>query len=231
MQRIILAVSVTALLGACGQSQPAAETETDSGDGISFGSDDERVLYALGIALGENIAEFTLSEDELDLVAAGMRDVIADAPYQVDMELYGNQIQRLANERAQAALEAEKAASAAFADEIAAEAGAERTASGIVYISIAEGDGASPAATDLVRVHYHGTFLDGDVFDSSLDGEPAEFGLNEVISCWTEGVQKMQVGGKARLFCPSDTAYGDSGRPGIPAGAGLLFEVELLDIL
>ena len=94
------------------------------------------------------------------------------------------------------------------------------------------GTGASPTATDVVRVHYRGTLINGTEFDSSYArNEPAQFSLGGVIKCWTEGLQRMKVGGKARLVCPSDLAYGDGGRPSIPGGAGLIFEVELLDIV
>ncbi len=118
-----------------------------------------------------------------------------------------------------------------FLEQMAAENGAARTESGLIIIEITGGTGASPAATDTVTVHYHGTLQDGSVFDSSVErGVPASFPLNRVIPCWTEGVQLMKVGGKNRLVCPSDTAYGDQGRPGIPPGAVLIFEVELLGI-
>ena len=111
-------------------------------------------------------------------------------------------------------------------------AGAKTTESGLVYSEITAGDGASPGATDKVRVHYHGTLRDGSVFDSSVDrGQPAEFPLNRVIKCWTEGVAMMKVGGKSRLICPAAIAYGEQGRPGIPGGAALTFEVELLEIV
>jgi FKBP-type peptidyl-prolyl cis-trans isomerase FkpA len=101
---------------------------------------------------------------------------------------------------------------------------------GIVFESLKAGNGQSPKATDTVRVHYRGTFPDGREFDSSR-GKPVEFPLNRVIRCWTEGVQKMKIGGKAQLVCPSDVAYGDQGRPPvIPGGATLVFEVELLGI-
>jgi FKBP-type peptidyl-prolyl cis-trans isomerase FkpA len=101
----------------------------------------------------------------------------------------------------------------------------------MVYIPVAAGTGASPKATDTVNVHYHGTLRDGTVFDSSVErGEPISFPLNGVIACWTEGLQKMKVGGKAKLVCPSDTAYGDAGQGPIPGGAALVFEVELLGI-
>ena len=118
-------------------------------------------------------------------------------------------------------------------DAAAKEAGASVTASGLVYRLLAEGKGANPKATDIVRVHYRGTFPDGKEFDSSHKrGEPTEFPLNRVIPCWTEGVQLMKTGGKAKLTCPSAIAYGPRGTPGgpIPPNATLVFEVELLAI-
>ena len=102
----------------------------------------------------------------------------------------------------------------------------------MVYIPVSEGSGASPKPTDRVKVHYHGTLQDGTVFDSSVErGQPATFPLNGVIACWTEGLQKMKVGGKAKLVCPSDIAYGDRGAPPkIKPGATLTFDVELISI-
>jgi FKBP-type peptidyl-prolyl cis-trans isomerase FkpA len=115
----------------------------------------------------------------------------------------------------------------------AAEKGAVVTESGLVFLSLRDGKGASPVATDTVKVHYRGTFTDGREFDSSYKrNEPTSFPLNRVIKCWTEGVQKIKVGGKARLTCPSAIAYGDKGAGGgeIPGGATLVFEVELLEV-
>jgi len=114
----------------------------------------------------------------------------------------------------------------------AKEAGAVVTASGLVYLPLREGTGASPAETDTVKVHYKGTLPDGKEFDSSYKrGQPAEFPLNRVIKCWTEGVQHMKVGGKAKLVCPPAIAYGERGVSGlIPPNATLLFEIELLGI-
>jgi FKBP-type peptidyl-prolyl cis-trans isomerase FkpA len=115
----------------------------------------------------------------------------------------------------------------------AAEPGATVTSTGLVFRSLKDGTGASPAATDVVKVHYRGTFPDGREFDSSFKrNAPAEFPLNRVIPCWTEGVQKMKVGGKAKLTCPAAIAYGARGTPGgpIPPNAALVFEIELLGI-
>ena len=113
-----------------------------------------------------------------------------------------------------------------------AEPGAVTTASGLVFRSLKDGTGASPGASDVVRVHYRGTLPGGKEFDSSYSrGQPAEFPLNRVIPCWTEGLQKMKAGGKAKLTCPPDIAYGSRGAGGvIPPNATLHFEVELLGI-
>ena len=122
-----------------------------------------------------------------------------------------------------------------FAELAAREPGATRFSSGLVLRVMKPGpaDGATPGPTDRVRVHYHGTFTDGEVFDSSVQrGEPAEFPLDHVIKCWTEALQQMKVGEKARLVCPSEIAYGASGQgTTIPGGATLVFEVELLAIV
>ena len=120
----------------------------------------------------------------------------------------------------------------AFLDSAAREPGAVKTPSGLVFRTLTPGHGESPSATDNVRVHYVGTLVDGSEFDSSVRrGQPAEFRLDQVIPCWTEGVQRMKVGEKARLVCPAEIAYGAQGRPPvIPGGATLVFEVELLGV-
>jgi len=118
-----------------------------------------------------------------------------------------------------------------YLDKAAAEPGAQKTASGLIYRELKPGTGASPKASDTVKVHYRGTLIDGKEFDSSYGGEPLEFPLNRVIRAWTEGVQMMKVGGKSRLVCPANLAYGERGAPpDIPGGATLVFEVELLGI-
>jgi FKBP-type peptidyl-prolyl cis-trans isomerase FkpA len=132
------------------------------------------------------------------------------------------------------AVERDKEAGAAYLAKAATEEGAIKTDSGLVYKVVTEGTGASPKSSDTVKVHYEGRFVDGKVFDSSIErGEPLEFPLEGVVPCWTEGVQLMKVGGKGQLVCPSDLAYGDMGRPdqGMPGGSTLVFDVELLEII
>jgi FKBP-type peptidyl-prolyl cis-trans isomerase FkpA len=125
-----------------------------------------------------------------------------------------------------------KPESAAFLDKAAAEPGAIRTPSGLVYRELKPGTGTSPKPFDTVSVNYRGTLMDGTEFDSSYARhEPVEFPLYQVIPCWTEGVQKMKVGGKSRLVCPASIAYGEQGSPPtIPGGATLVFDIELLEI-
>ena len=114
----------------------------------------------------------------------------------------------------------------------AADAKEEKTASGIGITTLKEGAGANPKMTDTVKVNYRGTLENGQEFDSSYKrGQPATFPLSRVIPCWTEGVQKIKVGGKAKLVCPPNLAYGNRDIPGIPANSTLIFEVELLDIV
>jgi len=129
------------------------------------------------------------------------------------------------------AVAAVAATSAAFADDAAKGDKPTVTASGLQYVSLREGSGAHPAATDTVKVNYRGTFPDGVEFDSSYKRNmPVEFPLNHVIKCWTEGVQLMKVGGKAKLTCPAAIAYGERGKGMIPPNATLVFEIELLGI-
>ena len=149
----------------------------------------------------------------------------------VDMEAYKGQIQKMALARRDAQGQKLAAASKNYLEKSAKEKGAVKTASGLVYLPLKEGAGASPAATDKVKVNYRGTFIDGKEFDSSYAaGHPAEFKLNQVVKCWTEGVQMMKPGGKAKLVCPPDIAYGEHGSGAIPANATLVFEVELVSV-
>ncbi len=196
--------------------------------------EEQKTLYALGayMATAGNISLFNLSAEELKYVQQGFTDSALNRKLTVEPDSYQDKINQLAQTRMKAAAEVQKQKSAAYLEKAAKEKGAKKFPSGLIMTAIKEGKGAQPKSTDTVKVHYTGTFIDGKVFDSSVKrGEPAEFPLNNVIPCWTEGVGQMKVGGKSKLVCPSNIAYGDMGRPPvIPGGATLVFEIELLDI-
>ncbi len=200
---------------------------------VKLETDDQKTIYAMGLTLAGNLALFNFSEEEFELVVEGIRDGALKRPPKVDAKQYRAKIQTLRRSRLQTQAEAEKKASQAFLDKEAAMEGAERSESGLVYREIEAGSGESPTRTNTVRVHYHGTLRDGTVFDSSVDrGTPFVTKLTSVIACWTEGVQKMAVGGKARLVCPSQIAYRDRGSPPhIKPGATIAFDVELIEIV
>jgi FKBP-type peptidyl-prolyl cis-trans isomerase FkpA len=222
------------LAGGC-QRKEAAPNAVASPTAATM-TEDEKACYALGAAIGQQAAQsvkaLNLSPAELEILKKGLAASLAGEKSEYTLEQYGQKLQARAQAQAATVAAAEKGKSAAFRSAAAAEAGSVTTASGLVYRTITPGTGPSPKATDVVSVHYHGTLPDGKVFDSSVQrGKPVEFPLNQVIPCWTEGVQRMKVGEKARLVCPSEIAYGDGGRgPDIPPGATLVFEVDLLGI-
>ena len=196
-------------------------------------TEEQKVFYALGLAMSQSINAFNLTEAELEMVHSGLYDGVLGKTRKVDLQQYGPKVQELHTARAGMTAAAEKKSGQSYLDKAASEKGAAKTASGLVITTLKPGTGASPKPTDQVKVHYHGTLTDGTVFDSSVQRkEPATFPLNGVIPCWTEGVQLMKVGGKSRLVCPPSLAYGDRGAPPrIKPGATLVFEVELLDIV
>ena len=196
-------------------------------------SNEEKAFYSIGTSYAQQLSSLSpVGDRELDMLILGLRDALSGNTLAVDQQTGAGLVRSMVQARQAKALAAEKAAAAEFLKSEAAKKGAETTESGLIYTVIKEGEGRSPTATQKVRVHYHGTLRDGTVFDSSVDrNEPAEFPLNRVIACWTEGVAKMKIGGKSRLICPSDIAYGERATGRIPAGAVLNFEVELLGIL
>jgi FKBP-type peptidyl-prolyl cis-trans isomerase FkpA len=220
--RLILA-SVLAVLLASALPVGAADPKTE----------DEKTLYAIGLALSQNLSWFSLSDAELKMVEQGLTDGVLNKSKKVDLQVYGPKIQELQKTRMASLSSNEKKAGQAYLAKAAAEKDAKKLPSGLVITTLKPGTGATPAATDKVKVHYHGMLTDGTVFDSSVQrGEPATFPLNQVVPCWTEGVQQMKVGGKSKLVCPAEIAYGDRGAPPrIKPGATLVFEVELLDIV
>lgn len=197
-----------------------------------------KASYLIGRNIGESLQADGLELD-LDLLHAGLKEAaagtesqISDADAQAVMMKFQQDMQAK-----QAAMQAEAAAAnaaegTAFLEENGKREGVTTTESGLQYEVITAAEGPKPAASDTVQVHYHGTLIDGTVFDSSVDrGEPIDFPLNGVIRGWTEGVQLMSVGSKYKFYIPADLAYGDRGSPPrISPGAALVFEVELLSI-
>ncbi len=193
-------------------------------------TDDEKTIYALGLSVYQLLGPFNLSAQEVEIVKQAISDAASGKPAE-DLATWKPKIQNLAETRAAQALQQQKEISDAYLAKAAGMPGATKTASGLIYRELTPGTGPSPKPTDTVKVNYRGTLADGTEFDSSYKrNEPAEFALNGVIACWTEGLQQMKVGGKSMLVCPSSLAYGDQGRPGIPGGAALTFEIELLGI-
>jgi FKBP-type peptidyl-prolyl cis-trans isomerase FkpA/FKBP-type peptidyl-prolyl cis-trans isomerase FklB len=202
------------------------------GFGAELATEEDKTLYALGLAIARSLGEFSLTESELEIVKAGLADGVLQRKPEVDLQTYGPRLQQLAQARAAKVADAQQRAGEEYIAKAAAEPGAKKTESGAIVQTIREGTGPMPKAEDQVKVHYVGTLLDGTVFDSSVArGAPATFPLTGVIKCWTEGVQLMKVGGKAQLVCPPAIAYGAAGAPGaIPPNSTLVFEVELLAI-
>ena len=196
-------------------------------------TEEQKTLYALGLAISQSLGSFSLSESELDLVKSGMADGVLKKAPKVDLQTFGPKIQQLQQARASVVAEAEKKTGAAFLAKAAAESGAKKTESGAILTTIKEGNGATPKVMDTVKMHYLGTLIDGTVFDrSAKQGEPATIRLSEMSKCWMEGMQQMKVGSKSKLVCPSSLAYRDKGLPPlIKPGATLVFEIELLEIV
>jgi FKBP-type peptidyl-prolyl cis-trans isomerase FkpA len=229
---VVLVVALASFAGGCKGKEESTTAEARKSAAADLKTEDEKAIYAFGAMLGSNAAPLKLTPAEVEVLKIGFGDTAGGGKPAYPPETYRARLQAMAKERASAGAAEEKVKHQAFRDQAAQEQGAVKTPSGLVYKSLKAGSGPSPAATDTVRVHYQGTLPDGSVFDSSIQrGQPAEFPLNGVIPCWTEAVQRMKVGEKAKIVCPSEIAYGDNGQPpSIPGGATLVFEVELLGI-
>jgi len=221
--------------GACGQRNARDTTSTRN----KLKTEDDKTLYAFGLLLGRNAAPFNLNSHELELVQLGIRDTVLGTQPLVDAQKYGPKVGPMAFKRSQQRNKQETKRSNAFLKEAAQEKGVTQLPSGLIYREIKSGHGVSPSSGDRVKIHYHGTLSDGKPFESSRDGQPVEFLLGTIrsfgalgsLGCIVEGLQRMRVGGKAKLICPPQLAYGDQGRPPkIPGGAALIFEIELFEV-
>jgi FKBP-type peptidyl-prolyl cis-trans isomerase FkpA len=229
----LLVIALAATWLGCPPAQNGGDAKAPAAGAGAAGDEDTNAFYAFGASLARYASGMKLEPSDIDAIQEGLRDALQGKSLRVDPRTYGKQVEKVVTARRAAAAAAEKEAAASYLAEAAAAPGAEKTATGMIYQSLSEGTGASPTATDRVKVHYKGTLRDGSEFDSSISrGQPAVFHLNRVVPCWTEGLQKMKTGGKARLVCPAELAYGERGVPGrIPPGAPLIFEVELLEIV
>ncbi len=235
---LVSALLATMALSACNSNAGAGATKTVASTPTVTDQSTEvqKVGYAIGFDMGSNLREVA---DDVDLEAfqQGMKDAfdkkdsaITEAQMQEAVQAYMLRKQGEMQKKAEAQAVANKAAGEAFLAENLKKPGVKATASGLQYKVISEGSGASPKATDVVKVNYEGRLLDGKVFDSSYErGEPMEFPLNQVIPGWTEGVQLMKPGAKYEFYIPSDLAYGESGNPEIEPNSTLIFVVELLE--
>ncbi len=196
-----------------------------------YAKNDQNAIYAMGLLQARQLKGMLITKDELAIFHKGLDDGFADEP-KLDPQTQGANIRSLRDGRMQVAAEIEAKAAVGFVAKATKQRGAVVTDSGLVFLSVRDGLGERPTVLDQVTVHYHGTLRDGTVFDSSVDrGSPAKFALNRVIPCWTEGLQLMKVGGKAKLVCPAEIAYGSRGTGAqIKPGAALAFEVELISI-
>jgi len=205
-------------------------------DTPNLSSVEARVSYGIGRQLGGQLKSNAIEGLDLEIVMLGLQqgfDGIESLVADTDLQQAFDALQQQRQAKADAEARAAGAVGIQYLEENAKKEGVVVTASGLQYEVLVAGDGAKPVASSTVRTHYHGTFIDGRVFDSSVDrGQPAEFPVNGVIAGWTEALQMMNIGSKWRLHVPAELAYGSRGAPGaIPPHSALVFEVELLGIL
>ena len=198
----------------------------------------DKKSYAFGMSVASSFYQQGIMVPSVDDFIAGLKAMLTGEKLAISMEEAGialeefyKELEKATSERAEAAGAAAKAEGEKFLAEVAKDMNVKATGSGLMYKVLREGTGRKPKATDKVYCHYEGTFPDGTVFDSSYKrGEPIEFGLNQVIKGWTEGLQLMSEGAKYELYLPYHLAYGESGTRGIPPCSALKFVVELIEV-
>lgn len=212
---------------------PLLACKTNLGGEAKLDTDKAKASYAVGRKIGEGMKAQGLDVDA-QVIGIGIGDALAGKEARLKPEELAaamNKLQEATMKKMIAEVEKKKGEGQAFLDANKTKPGVKVTASGLQYIVEKEGKGATPKASSTVKVHYTGTFINGEKFDSSVDrGEPIEFPVQGVIKGWTEALMMMKPGAKYKLFIPSDLAYGPEGRPGIPPASVLLFDVELISI-
>jgi FKBP-type peptidyl-prolyl cis-trans isomerase FklB len=217
----VLLIVLTTVSGLNAQKGKELKSETDS------------LSYSFGVLIGNNLLIQGIKDIDKDLFLEGFNDGLEGEPEMMSLEAANIYIQNYFNKQISDEVQMNAATSKAFLEENKLKEGVVITPSGLQYKILTPGEGEFPGPQDQVRVHYHGTFIDGRVFDSSIDrGEPIVFGVDQVISGWTEGLQLMQPGARWMLYIPSELAYGEQGAGGvIGPNQALIFEVELIEII
>ena len=196
-------------------------------------TEQNNVSYAIGMSIAESLKNQNFTELDATVIAEAINDLMQGKTPRLSAEEANQIIHNNLEEKRSAAFMANKTEGENFLASNKSKEGIQETATGLQYEILTEGDGQKPASTDVVSVHYHGTLIDGTVFDSSVQrGTPASFGVHQVIPGWTEALQLMNVGSKYRLYIPQNLAYGANPHPGGPIQpfSTLIFDVELLAI-
>lgn len=234
-----LAVLLTCFLAGCyGDSPPkksVSKPATPSApvDAADAARREQESLYAIGSWLARNLSGIKLEEKDMAPLQAGLRDALLNKPLRVDPIVVGERVQTFLNERRAETAAEQKRVTANFVEAAKREPGARKTVSGLIYLDLVEGAGATPTFTDKVKLRFHGVRADGSSFQNA-EGRSLEgiFGVNQVIPCWMEALQMMKVGGRAKITCTSDLAYGDRGIGGrVLPGAPLQFWIDLIEIV
>ena len=223
MQRIIIAalILIMALPAYAAKKKPVYRPVTEK----------QKTLYAVGLVLARQLEVFDLTPAEFRIVRRGLNDAAKGRKPKVDFATYSRKSQELATARRDAHGKKLAPKVPEFMAHEAAKEGAVKTASGLIYQPVKEGDGASPAPTDKIKVHYRSTLIDGKEMENTYkSGQPDELVVNEFMKCLSEGIQMMKQGGRARMICPPETALGKEGNGVIPPDATLVFDVELVEV-
>ena len=213
-------------------AESAGSTAAQGGSDAPLATPRDRVLYAIGVRAAKELHAYALQPAEIDLVQRGMRDALLEREILVNESAYDTKLNNFRYVRQPVAVAREEKAAEAFLARVAAEEGALVTEAGFVMFELRRGSGPQPRGDSVVRVHFHGRLRDGTVWDSSVDrGQPRQVQLSRMFPCWRAGLRRMRVGGRSRIVCPAELAFGSEGTPRVPGGAAVDFEVELLAIV